>query len=256
MNQLDKLIQVAEEESLKYAALRGIEITLARTPGISSAYWRIAPKYYHRRFSQRFSDYDVAVKPCKRHWVNPDEITHSTGRQKKTGPGRRNDFIGVSRGNWDKNAKKFFDSILSKSIASKYKENIDWEETEFFEYCLNRIKSTGGYWHGCTNKEEMMNRFQKIDRIYADIQRNGYKTQPELRSSQRRLDYVDELLNEIVIDIGRDGELLFVDGRHRLTITKILQLERVPVVVDHRHESWLKKHERTPANSTGQRKYI
>lgn len=43
-------------------------------------------------------------------------------------------------------------------------------------------------------------------------------------------------LNEITVDIGRNGELLYAGfGIHRLSIAKILGIEKVPVIVGMRH---------------------
>lgn len=80
-----------------------------------------------------------------------------------------------------------------------------------------------------------------MDSLYNDIRLNGYKTQVELLSEQGSSDFLDRLVNEITIDIGRDGQLLHVDSKHRLAIAKLLNLDKVPVFCDHRHEDWMKK---------------
>lgn len=49
--------------------------------------------------------------------------------------------------------------------------------------------------------------------------------------------------HEIAVDVGRDGQLLFVDGRHRLAIAKILGLDTVPIVFLVRHSSWMEQRE-------------
>jgi hypothetical protein len=40
---------------------------------------------------------------------------------------------------------------------------------------------------------------------------------------------------EILVDLTRTGEPVFVTGRHRLSLAKILGLDRVPVAVVARH---------------------
>lgn len=50
--------------------------------------------------------------------------------------------------------------------------------------------------------------------------------------------------NEILVDIARNGELLFVTGRHRLSLAKILGLDRISVAIAVRHPKWLEHHER------------
>jgi hypothetical protein len=49
---------------------------------------------------------------------------------------------------------------------------------------------------------------------------------------------------EIAVNVGRDGELIFQDGRNRHVIARILELEEVPVVVLVRHEQWQRLRDR------------
>jgi hypothetical protein len=88
----------------------------------------------------------------------------------------------------------------------------------------------------------------RYDEMYRTLQRTGYKTQQELcRETGVRFDnrvgVLDRLTDEITVDIGRDGELRFVDGRHRLCLAKLLGLSAIPVVVLVRHAAWLPKRE-------------
>lgn len=48
--------------------------------------------------------------------------------------------------------------------------------------------------------------------------------------------------NEIVVDLIRTGDPVFVTGRHRLSIQKILGLDQVPVAVVVRHPVWVARH--------------
>jgi hypothetical protein len=48
--------------------------------------------------------------------------------------------------------------------------------------------------------------------------------------------------HEIYVNIGRDGTLFFnFNSRHRLAISKILELAKIPVRVFVRHEQWQKR---------------
>jgi hypothetical protein len=53
-----------------------------------------------------------------------------------------------------------------------------------------------------------------------------------------RDDFALKNLDEVAVHIGRDGEFLFSDGRHRLAIAQILGIPRIPVVVCWRHRDW------------------
>ena len=50
--------------------------------------------------------------------------------------------------------------------------------------------------------------------------------------------------HEILVNIGRDGDIFFEDGRHRFVIAKILRLDKIPVRVFVRHKQWQQKREK------------
>ena len=84
-----------------------------------------------------------------------------------------------------------------------------------------------------------------MDEVFEDIKESGYKTQKELiiEDGYDR-GYRSCMANEISIDVARDGELLYVDGQHRLAIAKILDLDSIPVVFHVRHKCWMEYRDR------------
>lgn len=60
---------------------------------------------------------------------------------------------------------------------------------------------------------------------------HGYKSQVELDTN--------DLNHEVTINIGRSGDLLFSNGAHRLSIAKILGIEKIPVRIAVRHSDWV-----------------
>jgi hypothetical protein len=59
-------------------------------------------------------------------------------------------------------------------------------------------------------------------------------------TSEREGDFIDAIEREIITDIGRDGELLLVSGKHRLYMAHILELNAVPVAFLVRHANWMR----------------
>ncbi|ELY51869.1 hypothetical protein C494_02011 [Natronorubrum bangense JCM 10635] len=53
-----------------------------------------------------------------------------------------------------------------------------------------------------------------------------------------------DTLDEVTVDVGRNGELLHVDGIHRLTVAKLLDLNEIPVVFLIRHKEWTEYREK------------
>ena len=88
-------------------------------------------------------------------------------------------------------------------------------------------------------------RLDDIQRLYNSIKEQGYLSQSDLLQMDkkgtvdRNNDAETPLLNEITVDIGRDGDLLYCGyGSHRLAIAKILELDSVCVKVGARHKQW------------------
>ena len=80
-----------------------------------------------------------------------------------------------------------------------------------------------------------------LDQLIESIRREGY-----LRSNAVALAGEDKGLQghpvygeEVSVNIGRDGQYLFQNGRHRLAIAKILGSAKIPVKVLVRHKQWV-----------------
>jgi hypothetical protein len=74
-------------------------------------------------------------------------------------------------------------------------------------------------------------RFEKLDGLIANIRRDGYRSQRELRAGRP--------WDEVVIALDRRGRPLLVDGVHRYAIARALGLSSVPAVVSLRHRQWV-----------------
>lgn len=193
--------------------------------------------------STDLEQYDVSASPFDILWVNPSEIIRVTAREWKPWSNRRQLIGSVKPGNWDQRKPErpgdktreaiFEDTVHHQSSVEHFVNGVPWQQTPEYD---NIVSFEGS--------EQVANeRFQAYDELYERIKQQGYQTQEQLGAHphDRRKRYVEE----ICIDIGRDGEYLFVDGRHRLSIAKILGLEQVPVAVLVRHEEWVKQLEST-----------
>jgi ParB-like chromosome segregation protein Spo0J len=59
--------------------------------------------------------------------------------------------------------------------------------------------------------------------LFQSIMTNGYLQKEEDRN--------------VEVCIGRDGEYLFVDGRHRLAIAQYLKIKEIPVDIVYQHQN-------------------
>lgn len=143
----------------------------------------------------------------------------------------------VLGGNWDHNTSPFAESIYFRSFQLRFNKNQSWDETPLYESAMNRNRDNR--WKGCTNETEVMNKLSEYTEIYRAIRDHGYLTNRELqRRGMERTTLVPPEQREIRINIDRNGEPIFDDGRHRLAIAKVLDIDYIPVIIMGRHREW------------------
>ncbi len=223
-------------------------------------YWKLAPRYYRWRWP--FPEaYAASLDPFKIIWTSPDEINRFSKRQYPQDANASRLFGTVKSGEWDRrsdiptrpgydgtpaylyHANSFEETILHRSIKQRFVDEVPWTETPIVSEARSLLETERGRWRGCDSEAAIRRRCGEIEKLYHRISEKGYHTQFELirQGEVRRVGFLDALANEILIDIGRDGELLFANGRHRLSIAKILEIDVIPVAVLIRHEKWMEK---------------
>ncbi len=183
------------------------------------------------------------------YWVDPKKIAfvlESEGYQELPNPGNQNNLTCYSyrdkgrviSGDWDILDKKFSDFDFYRSYEERVLKGTSWEQLPFYKRVLGQIEKGIKKW-GCINKRELDERCASLDKIFSDIKQNGYKTREQQRKERGRDRLFDsDNDDEISINIGRYGDLIFNDGRHRLAFAKILGIEKVPVTISVRHSAW------------------
>lgn len=227
---------------LFHLLVSGVEILLIKLLSTNlSIYKYMAPHYYRWRASTDVLQYDCPPDRFKVEWVDPESIKYMSRRKPCPYWKRRVKFGKVMGGDWDRQEKRFSESSIYQSMYQRYQLGMDWEETQKWEEVSPK-----------TDKEvkSLMLYLDNIDKLYRTIKDEGFRTQEEILKPNEYPNeglYLDHL-NEITVDIGRNGILLFVDGRHRLAIAKILDLDKVPVVFLVRHIAWMEARERYCSN--------
>lgn len=177
------------------------------------------------------------IKSCslkygyKLTYVNPDRIKYALPNAQL---GEKFGNIGaVEDGDWDLKGRVPFDSNKSFiALKEHFTNGTPLSKIKiYYNTILNSIEKGEVLW-GCKTKDELDDRCKKIDELYYNIKAEGYKTQKELGNSV--------YLDEITVNVGRNGELLFEDGQHRLAIAKILGLKSISVIITKRHYQWVK----------------
>ena len=142
----------------------------------------------------------------------------------------------ISDGDWDNcNKEEFTNLRVYKGFKERFVDGKDWEETIFYSEYPSRRKKISWIEY----KEKTLKRY---DLLFDEIRVYGYKAHYKTTNYYRSRDsHIKRPESEIEVGVSRDGEILFIDGKHRLSIAKILNIEEVPVIVNHWHKEYIDK---------------
>lgn len=256
MSRLHPIRQAYERYGIAHTVGRGLEFLSLQTRPTAWLYYRLAPVYYRRKYSRDLTAHTHPPDPFETRWIDPQCVTRFSFRKTPSAGA----LYGIGRvldGDWDQRRTPSFESrtndliygpsieetLLYRALANHFNDGVPWEETEFIQQVHAIIKSGEGVWHDCRSIQEVQQRCDELDVLYGDIRESGYRTQRELRELAPSLDepfgFMNEQIMEVSVDIARDGELLLVDGRHRVILAQLLELEEIPVTIVTRHKQWM-----------------
>ena len=126
---------------------------------------------------------------------------------------------------------KFEELDIYEAFRDHFFRGKPWEEAKFYERVVSSINNGQKKWN-CSTEAKFLKRLRKKTiELFNLIKSEGYKTQKELTTNKPG--------DEIRVAVDRNGRLLFVDGRHRLSIAKLLELPKIPVKIVLRHSEWI-----------------
>lgn len=140
----------------------------------------------------------------------------------------------VLSGDWDLNVEEFEKLQIFRAFREHFIDNVPWVETEYYQRVLREIQSGAIKW-SCGNQKQLEQRFRGLDALFDDIRVHGYKSQQDIPEKENT---IEQLYDDIGFSIGRCGELVFLDGGHRLCVAKLLELTNIPGRVVARHKEW------------------
>ncbi|MBM3156038.1 MAG: hypothetical protein FJ004_01980 [Chloroflexi bacterium] len=165
------------------------------------------------------------------YWIAPAKIVWVTASKAFDIREHKGRVVG---GDWDKLVLKFEDLDIYRSFMERSSTGEPWSELPYYRSTLAAIESGVPLWN-CKTREDLDRRCVMLDSLLYEIKTKGYKTQLVLEKEKCRiLDPEDE----ITVNIGRHGDLLFSNGRHRLSCAKIAGVRSVPVKITVRHAEW------------------
>lgn len=160
----------------------------------------------------------------------PEDYPHGGSKRGIFKYKRAGDVVG---GEWDTNTVEVKDLPELIGIQQLLQENKDIREIPYFQQCADYISSGYEAW-GYQNTETFYrNRPDDLSNLAESIRQNGVLSQKEINGISWPLD-------EISVNIGRNGDPIFNSkGHHRLGIAKILGVDEIPVIVIVRHPQWV-----------------
>jgi len=186
--------------------------------------------------------YDTPIDPLRLIYIDPIDVV---GIQQNEDRFDYSDPVSeVQPGDWDQQYIPIEEHWMYQSFRDRFVHDCSWKETTIYRRTIDKINE-GETWWGCSSETEFKQRLQNMERLYRRISTEGYKTQKELLKEEQTdpirrgiHDYWPPELNEITVNIGHDGRLILQEGRHRFIISRLLNLEKIPVRVKVRHKEW------------------
>ncbi|MCC5931460.1 MAG: hypothetical protein JJU28_19590 [Cyclobacteriaceae bacterium] len=219
----------------------------------NSAEKHLGKKYRHiklvRKRKNRKKE-DNVYKPFDIQYISPHKVQYVTPvtkyvdheRYKDQGLYSPHSGIGQNRGwfnkkriglvlpkDWDLKSLKFNDLNEYVSLYQFLVQDIKWEDTIFAQRTIKWLEM-GNQSRAFDNVNDYLKKQPKrIKNLVRSIEKKGV-----LRVSSSVYDV--KVLDEIRVNIGRDGEYFHNNyGYHRLSIAKILDIDKIPVLVNTRY---------------------
>lgn len=192
------------------------------------------------------------IDPLRLLWVDPQRIRRILPLSNAE---YAREVCDVKDGDWDQNLPTLEEaSVRYRSLVAHFQDQLPWEETELYAEVMACIEAGRPMWHNCKTRKDVLRRCEKLDALFDHIKTHGYKSQKEIgnggyRDPLRKRRKRPPELYEIVVNVARNGEFIFVDGIHRLAIAKVLGIEAVPVTVLVRHKLWQEYRDKLVQNS-------
>ena len=202
--------------------------------------------------------HDAPIDPQRLYEVNPQRIERTVSWTRISADPKADEHPRFRRpkyrlagrvfdGDWDRTADRVTDSTVYRSFRAHFEDGVPWERTDFYAEMLSVFEAGAEQWD-CRSEADLRRRCNRLDELYEDMAIEGYRSQNELYERDRSTASSHEIYRvvwgEIAVNVGRNGEFVFQDGRNRLALARLLELDSVPVVILVRHEDWQRTRDR------------
>lgn len=143
---------------------------------------------------------------------------------------------------------------IYRSFKMVFNKGRSWTDTPFFKGAARRIARGERLWN-CTTPEELRERLERdIGALHRSMRTHGFLSQAQIArraaddpaqdadiAAFARPDYPSRIRDnhEIKLGVNEAGDLLFLDGRHRFAVARLLRLSGIPCRIVFRHRDWV-----------------
>ena len=206
---------------------------LSRHPALAPLFDELALTLWRLRLGAVTLAGRVSSEPTRPIQVRPQDVRRGLWRLdllRSLGLRRQRDMVGYVRdGDWDRDDYVLSQLGIFEAIRQHYEDHTPWEQIPYFQD-IRRTVEAGRPRFKYRSLDDIPRQWRRIDRLYDQIRSHGFQSQAQLGTRR--------LWDEIVLAVDREGQLLFLDGRHRLAIARVLGCQRVPALVGVRHCAW------------------
>lgn len=179
-------------------------------------------------------------EPLRYIEVNPLEIQFRCGLSyPKEGAPLKGRLVNYGRvvedRDWEVGVRPVRAYALARCLERRFLNGLSWEESGVIDLKLKEIQRAGRPIDGCRTREDLIQRYRRIDALFDDVLKAGFKRQVDIKSQAN-------ITNELFVSIGASGRIYFSNGgNHRLIISQIQRLASIPVLVMARDHAWVKR---------------
>jgi hypothetical protein len=119
-----------------------------------------------------------------------------------------------------KTGRKLMECSHFEGTMQRFDQNLEWHNTNYKKLHKTWYQKINGRKHDGKSFDEFYeHRLKKWDYIFNEIKTKGYK------KSAKDTDNIE-------VAIKNDGQILLIDGRHRVAFSQIAGIKQIPVVVN------------------------
>jgi len=128
----------------------------------------------------------------------------------------------IDGGNWDQGLERIENSEINRAVRDVFFCGKSWNETDYFSGRLDESRVIVP----STHKFYKARRCEYLNYLFR---------------AMRAFGYVQDPFSDLVgICIGRNGEVILNNGRHRIAVAQALSIPSIPVTIDVRHSEWMR----------------